>query len=84
MTRSPGRDYPTGSTYQPDEPPLRLTVDALVVVRDAAHAAAGRPGVHRSADFVIWNGPCRGEQARQLVRVLAQRLRNRVTRAVRR
>lgn len=78
MRRSPGRDYPLGCTYQPDEPPLQLTPDRLTAVRDAAHAAASRPGVHRSADFIIWNGPCRAEQARQTVRSPANRLMNRL------
>ena len=42
MTRTPGRDYPIGATYQPDEPPLQLTVEQLVAARDAAARAAGR------------------------------------------
>ena len=36
MTRTPGRDYPLGSTYQPDEPPLQMTVGQLGAVREAA------------------------------------------------
>ncbi|MEZ0089567.1 MBL fold metallo-hydrolase [Streptacidiphilus sp. EB129] len=81
MTRTPGRDYPTGSVYQPDEPPLQLTTDQLVAVRDAARAAVGRPGVHRGDTFVIWNGPCHVEQGRQLVRAITGRLRDRLRRS---
>ena len=40
MTSRPGRDYPLGSRYQPDEPPPQLTVAQLVAVRDAAHSIA--------------------------------------------
>ena len=46
MTRTPGRDYPIGTRYQPDEPPLAMTVGQLQAVHDAARATAGRPGVH--------------------------------------
>ena len=81
MSRTPRRDYPVGSTYQPDEPALRLTVDQLAAVRDAAHAAADRPGVHPNDEFIIWNGPCRGEQAKQLARALRDRLRNQLRRS---
>lgn len=77
MSRTPGRDYPIGSTYQPDEPPLQLAVDHLVAVRDAAHLAA-RPGAHVSDEFIIWNGPCRGAMAKQVVRLFASKLRQRV------
>jgi hydroxyacylglutathione hydrolase len=57
MSRSPGRDYPVGTTYQPDEPPLQMTVDQLRGVRDAAMAVAGSPGVHSFDDFAIVNEP---------------------------
>jgi hypothetical protein len=43
MTRTPRRDYPLGATYQPDEPPLPMTVRQLEQVRDAAMAVAHRP-----------------------------------------
>jgi hydroxyacylglutathione hydrolase len=65
MTASPGRDYPLGSTYQPDEPPLQLSVERLRAVRDAAHAVADQPGPHWFDDFAIFNGPCRAEMVRQ-------------------
>jgi glyoxylase-like metal-dependent hydrolase (beta-lactamase superfamily II) len=56
MSRLPGADYPLGATYQPDEPPLPMTVAQLVAVRDAARELAGRRGIHRYDDFVIVNG----------------------------
>jgi len=66
MSRRPGRDYPIGTTYQPDEPPLQMTVAQLMAVRDAAAVAASRPGVHPSDDFIIYSGPCRVAVIRQL------------------
>ncbi len=77
MTRKPGRDYPLGSRYQPDEPPLQMTLAQLVCVREAARAATGRPGVHVSDDFIIFNGPCRAAVIRQLARATARRMTGR-------
>jgi hydroxyacylglutathione hydrolase len=77
MTTKPGRDYPVGSKYQPDEPPLQMTVAHLVAVRDAARAAAGKPGVHTSDDFIIFNGPCSAAVVRQLVRAAVRRMTGR-------
>ena len=74
MTSKPGRDYPLGSKYQPDEPPLEMTVAQLVAVRDAARAAANKPGVHTSDDFIILNGPWKGAVIRQLARAAVRRL----------
>jgi len=79
MTSTPGRDYPLGTTYQPDEPPLPMTVAHLRAVRDAAHAVADRPGPHWYDDFAIFNGPCRAEMLRQAGRTLATRLRRTFT-----
>ena len=73
MRRAPGRDYPAGSTYQPDEPQLQLPVERLTTIRDAARAAVGRPGVHRHDDFIIWNGVGPGEWHKQSLRLLLQR-----------
>jgi hydroxyacylglutathione hydrolase len=56
MTTRPGRDYPIGSTYQPDEPPLPMTVAQLSAVRDAARSIADRPGVHVFDDFIVHHG----------------------------
>ncbi|HUZ24709.1 MAG TPA: MBL fold metallo-hydrolase [Streptosporangiaceae bacterium] len=64
MTTEPGRDYPLGATFQPDEPPLQLSVDQLIAVRDAARSVADQPGVHVFDDFIIYNGPCRLARAR--------------------
>jgi hydroxyacylglutathione hydrolase len=70
MTRTPGRDYPVGCTYQPDEPPLQMTTEQLVAMRDAARTVADKPGRHTFDDFVILNGPAR----RYLVPLLARAL----------
>jgi hydroxyacylglutathione hydrolase len=74
MTTEPGRDYPIGTTYQPDEPPLQLTVDQLIAVRDAAQSVADDPGAHVFDDFIIYNGPCRLAKARLVVRALLRRV----------
>jgi len=77
MTRTPGRDYPIGTLYQPDEPPLQMAVAQLVAVRDATRAAAGKPGVHVFDDFIIYNGPCRGAVLRQLATTAWRRVARR-------
>jgi hydroxyacylglutathione hydrolase len=74
MTRRPNRDYPLGCLYQPDEPPLQMTVEQLRAVRDAAHNTADRPGVHGFGGFLIYNGPCERAMA-------WQRIRGRISRA---
>jgi len=79
MTRRPNRDYPLGCLYQPDEPPLQMTVAQLAAVRDGAHQAAGQPGVHAFADFLIYSGPCRRAMAWQLVRGAVWRARWKLT-----
>jgi hydroxyacylglutathione hydrolase len=77
MSRTPGRDYPIGSTWQPDEAPLPMSVEQLTRVRDAARAVADRPGAHVFDDVVIFNGPCRGPRTRQRLRRWATDLRRR-------
>jgi glyoxylase-like metal-dependent hydrolase (beta-lactamase superfamily II) len=72
MTRTPGRDYPIGTRYQPEEAPLAMTVAQLQAVRDAAVGVAGKPGVHVFGDFAIYNGRCRLGMARQVFRREAQ------------
>jgi hypothetical protein len=79
MAGSPGRDYPVFTTYQPREPVLQMSTAQLTAVRDAAEAAAGRPGVHVHDDFIIYHGPCRRAIATQLARTALGRLRNQVT-----
>lgn len=80
MTRTPGRDYPIGTRYQPVEAPLPMTVAQLRAVRDAAHAAGDRPGVHTLDDVAIWIGPCRPARLRQGLRLAKDTARGRVTR----
>jgi glyoxylase-like metal-dependent hydrolase (beta-lactamase superfamily II) len=70
MTRQPGRDYPVGCAYQPDEPPLQMTVEQLVAVRDAARSVEDEPGAHTFDDFLIMNGPYR----RYIVKLVSRAL----------
>ena len=70
MTRQPRRDYPVGCRYQPDEPPLQMTVQQLVDRRDAARSVGAEPGAHTFDDFLILNGPAR----RHIVPLLARAL----------
>jgi glyoxylase-like metal-dependent hydrolase (beta-lactamase superfamily II) len=56
MTTTPGRDYYFGCRYQPDEPPLQMTLDQVRSLRDAAVSVADRPSVHRFDDFVLYHG----------------------------
>ena len=70
MTRRPGRDYPVGCSYQPDEPPLQMTVEQLVAVRDAARSIKDEPGAHTFDDFLIMNGPYR----RYIVKLVSRAL----------
>lgn len=75
MTRRPGHDYPAGCTYQPDEPPLEMTVEQLVAVRDAARAIKDEPGAHTFDDFLIMNGPYRHYIVKLLARALWGKIR---------
>ena len=75
MTNQPGRDYPLGATYQPDERPLQMTPAQLTEVRGAAAIVAGRPGVHRFDDFIVYNEPRRADQLKLVARGLAHRVR---------
>ncbi|MFI7065304.1 MBL fold metallo-hydrolase [Kribbella sp. NPDC050124] len=62
MTTTPGKDYLIGSTYQPDEPPLQLTVDHLRALRELLNKADDRPGsppfgdidTYKDNDFIVW------------------------------
>ena len=74
MTRTPGKDYPMGTTYQPDEPPLQMSPERLVAVRDAAHVAAARSGMHVFDDFLILNETGRTAMPRFILRTLRQRI----------
>ncbi|WP_081937653.1 MBL fold metallo-hydrolase [Streptosporangium roseum] len=53
MTGEPGVDYPVLTTYQPDEPPLQMTVGQLRDIREAIDAIGDRPGRHAFPDFII-------------------------------
>ena len=68
MTRQPGKDYPVGCPYQPDEPPLQMTVQQLIDLRDAARSIQDKPGAHTFNDFLIMNGPAR----RYIIKLLAR------------
>jgi hydroxyacylglutathione hydrolase len=70
MTGRPGRDYPVGCTYQPNERALQMTVEQLIAVRDAARSIADKPGAHSFDDFLIMSGPYR----RYIVKLLARAL----------
>ncbi len=78
MSRRPGHDYPIGATFQPDEPPLQLTVARLTAIRDAANAVADRPGAHAFNDFVVFHGPCRQDMRRHAARRWWSGLRSRI------
>ena len=73
MTRTPGLDYPIGTRYQPDEPPLQMTIAQLHAVRDAASSAAAKRGAHTFDDFIIFNGSYRAAVVRQLARAIWRR-----------
>jgi hydroxyacylglutathione hydrolase len=74
MSHKPRRDYPLGTKFQPDEPPLQMTVEQIDRVRDASHAAARRPGVHVHDDFIVFNGTGRLAQLTFLARTVRQRI----------
>jgi hypothetical protein len=75
MTRQPGRDYPLGATYQPGEQALEMTVAQLTDVRAAAMSVAGRQGVHRFDDFVIYNQPGLRDQLKLITHGLLHKAR---------
>jgi len=54
MTNEPGVDYPIFTTYQPDEPPLEMTVAHLRDVRAALDEIGDEPKQRRFSEFVIW------------------------------
>jgi hydroxyacylglutathione hydrolase len=53
MSTAPGVDYPIRTMYQPDEPPLEMSVDQLRDVHRAVAEIGDRPGRHVYPDFVI-------------------------------
>jgi len=78
MTRQPGRDYPLGATYQPDERALEMTVAQLRDVRAAAHSVAGKQGVHRFDDFVVYNEPGKRDQLKLIAGGLLHKIKARI------
>jgi len=74
MSSRPGRDFPRGSRTHRNEAPLPMTTADLHRIRAAAAQVASHPGAHRFSNFIIWNGPCRAESARQAIRLLGSRL----------
>jgi glyoxylase-like metal-dependent hydrolase (beta-lactamase superfamily II) len=80
MTAAPRRDYPLGATYQPRERALPMTVDQLRDVQAAAASAAGRQGVHRFDDFIIYNQPGRRDRLTLMARGLLHKAGARVLR----
>ncbi|MDX6313258.1 MAG: hydroxyacylglutathione hydrolase [Streptomyces sp.] len=80
MTSRPGRDYPLGATYQPDERAPEMTTAQLTAIRDAAASVAGRPGVHRFDDFIIYNEPRRSDLLKLMARGLTHKIRASVSR----
>jgi glyoxylase-like metal-dependent hydrolase (beta-lactamase superfamily II) len=77
MSRTPGLDYPTGSTYQPDEVPLSMPPSRVAEIHAAAHKAI-KPGVYVHEDYIIWTGGQRFAPVfRQALRLIAYNRANR-------
>ena len=74
MTRTPGRDFPIGATYQPGERPLQLSAGRLAAVRDATASIAGRRGVYSFDDFIVYNEP----RKRDLLKLMGRGLISKV------
>jgi len=54
MTSAPGVDYPVGTTYQPDEPPMQMTLGMLDVALGATETIE-KPGIYIYDAFMIYN-----------------------------
>ncbi|MFI0938257.1 MBL fold metallo-hydrolase [Streptomyces sp. NPDC021020] len=54
MTREPGVDYPIRTTYQPEEPPLEMTVAHLREIRAALAEAGAEPRRVVGERFIVW------------------------------
>ena len=54
MTTTPGVDYPVMTTFQPDEPPLEMSVEHLRAVQSALRDAGPQPVRHVCDDFILW------------------------------
>ena len=75
MSRQPGRVYPVGCTYQPNEAPLQMTVEQMIAIRDAARSIKDKPGVHTFDDFLIMNGPYRHYIVKLIAKALWAKIR---------
>ncbi len=53
MSREPGRLYPLGSTYQPEEHVLQLGAEHLFELHEVCEAMGGAPRTAVRADFVV-------------------------------
>nr|WP_231706373.1 MBL fold metallo-hydrolase [Arthrobacter sp. zg-Y40] len=54
MTSTAGVDYPVRTTYQPDEPPLEMTIKHLHMLRSALDVAGPEPVRLICDDFILW------------------------------
>ncbi|MEM6708054.1 MAG: MBL fold metallo-hydrolase [Pseudomonadota bacterium] len=54
MTTTPGVDYPIGTTWQPNEPPMEMTRAMLDVALEATDTIS-KPGIYIFDDFMIYN-----------------------------
>ena len=54
MTRDAGVDYPVRTTYQPDEPPLEMSVAHLHAIRAALDEVGPEPQQRAFDDFILW------------------------------
>jgi glyoxylase-like metal-dependent hydrolase (beta-lactamase superfamily II) len=55
MAAEPGVDYPVGTTYQPDEPPLHMSAEQVYALRGALAAIGESPGIYRFPDFIVYH-----------------------------
>ncbi|WP_237674114.1 MBL fold metallo-hydrolase [Mycolicibacterium aichiense] len=54
MTRTAGVDYPVLTSFQPDEPPLEMTVEHLRTVQTALRDAGPEPVRYVCDEFILW------------------------------
>ena len=54
MTRIPTVDYPIGTTWQPSEPPMQMSLEMLDEAVTATQVI-DQAGIYKYADFLIYN-----------------------------
>lgn len=54
MTNTAGVDYPVLTSFQPDEPPLEMTVEHLRKVQTALRDAGPKPVRYVCDEFILW------------------------------